>query len=52
MNISTDDVMVFIDLSSECYYEDSVWEGVCIGCHVRRKGRFMKRVVGQGYPSL
>jgi len=30
MNISTDDVMVFTDPSSESYYEDNIWKGFAL----------------------
>jgi hypothetical protein len=34
MNILAKEVMVFIDPSSEYYYEGSIWEGVCIGYYI------------------
>jgi len=37
MNIPARDVMAFIDSSSECYYEVSIREGVCIGYYIHGK---------------
>jgi hypothetical protein len=43
MSMSANDIMVFIDPSSEHYYEDSIREGVCIGYYVHgEKGIYVK----------
>ena len=37
MNIPAEDVIASIDSSSECYYEVSIWEEVCIGYYIHGK---------------
>jgi len=47
MNILAKDVMVFIHPSSEYYYEDRIWEGVCICYYMHGKGDLYKNLWGK-----
>lgn len=47
MNVLGNGTMVFIDPSSEYYYEDSIPEGVCIGYYIHGKGDLCEDLSGK-----
>jgi hypothetical protein len=47
MNVLAGHVMVFISPSSECYYEENIWAGVCIYYYMHGKRDLYKNLWGK-----